>query len=60
MKRRGLASPDRADALAYTFASHLAIAEDKKPKTQAEQDWEVVLNAPDNSGAFHIDDGYGD
>jgi hypothetical protein len=60
MKKRGLASPDTADALAYTFASHLAIAEDKKPKTQAEQDWEVVLNAPDNSGAFHIDDGYGD
>ena len=60
MKKRGLASPDIADALSCTFSSHLAIDEAQRPKTQAEADWEVVLNAgAANSGAYNINDGYG-
>ena len=61
MKKRGIASPDIADALAYTFASHLAIEGQRKPKTQAEVDWEIILNqAHTRQGAYNIDDGYGD
>jgi hypothetical protein len=61
MKKRGLASPDFADALANTFATPLAIDDTRKPKTQAETDWEIVLKgALANRGAYNLDDGFGD
>lgn len=60
MKKRGLASPDAADALGCTFSTTLAIDETKKPKTQAEADWEIVLSgALARTSAYNIDDGYG-
>lgn len=57
MKERGLASPDKGDALAITFFSPVPVEEKKKPRSQAEEDWEVVTGGEDEM-AFNIDDGF--
>lgn len=47
-------SPDRADALALTFAYPVAPVEEKEMLTQAEKDWRIVTGHEDNQEAFHV------
>lgn len=55
MKKRGMASPDRGDSLAMTFAYPVSASVPEKMLTQAEKDWRHITGM-DTSAAFNLED----